>query len=98
MVANVGGEFFAVNAKCPHLGLPMKRGAITVEGGEPVITCNFHRSKFSMASGVCKVWSDSVFGIPGTEGLGSFVGGLGGAKDSPVGLELVGLSVYVCVV
>lgn len=43
VVANVGGNYYAVNAKCPHLGLPMKRGAIEVEGGEPVITCNFHR-------------------------------------------------------
>jgi nitrite reductase/ring-hydroxylating ferredoxin subunit len=26
IVANVKGSFYAVNAKCPHLGLPMKRG------------------------------------------------------------------------
>ena len=25
IVANVGGSFYAVNAKCPHLGLPMKK-------------------------------------------------------------------------
>ena len=25
IIANVGGSFFAVNAKCPHLGLPMKK-------------------------------------------------------------------------
>ncbi|RYG97076.1 hypothetical protein EON65_53415 [archaeon] len=24
VVANVDGSFYAVNAKCPHLGLPMK--------------------------------------------------------------------------
>lgn len=214
IVANVGGEFYAVNAKvccvcgwssrwglvpcvavacgltgplplfcflhphtrtqCPHLGLPMKRGtssiirsmlergpdaftqplhlgssppqtharthagAIEVQGGEPTITCNFHKvrfgescvvrywvcdsyvllkehggpdldsgqtkpisshttlknpnpppqsklqSTFSMKDGVCKKWSESVFGIPGTEGIGAFVGGIGGAKNSPV--------------
>ncbi len=63
---------------------PRPTGAISVEGGEPTITCSFHRSSFSMATGTCKVWSESVFGIPGTEGIGSFVGGLGGAKNSPV--------------
>ena len=47
-----------------------------------------------MATGTCKVWSESVFGIPGSEGLGSFVGGLGGAKNSPVRLKLGCL--YVC--
>ena len=25
IVANVDGNFYAVNAKCPHLGLPMKK-------------------------------------------------------------------------
>lgn len=25
IVANVDGKFYAVNAKCPHLGLPMKK-------------------------------------------------------------------------
>lgn len=25
IIANVDGSFFAVNAKCPHLGLPMKK-------------------------------------------------------------------------
>lgn len=40
-----------------------------------------------MATGTCKVWSESVFGIPGTEGLGSFVGSIGGAKNSPVRVQ-----------
>ena len=25
IIANVDGTFYAVNAKCPHLGLPMKK-------------------------------------------------------------------------
>ena len=28
IVANQGGNLFAVNAKCPHLGLPMKTGEV----------------------------------------------------------------------
>ena len=83
IVANVGGEFYAVLAKCPHLGLPMKTGNIAAPGGEPQITCKFHGSTFSLKDGACKAWSESVFGIPGTEGIAGFVGGFGGAKNSP---------------
>jgi hypothetical protein len=36
-VANVGGEFYAVNAKCPHLGLPMKRGALSFQDTKRVL-------------------------------------------------------------
>lgn len=57
IVANVGGAIYAVNAKCPHLGLPMKKGKIDVEqGGVPTITCNFHNSKFSLEDGKCTAW------------------------------------------
>lgn len=52
----ISGAFYAVNAKCPHLGLPMKKGAITVENGQPTITCNFHNSKFSLNDGACTAW------------------------------------------
>jgi len=132
IVANVEGVFYAVLAKCPHLGLPMKtglfrvewrgredgrvcllacyvfinglkrtgpsshpslllspfppprfKGNIAVEGGEPTITCKFHNSKFELSTGKCTAWSESVFGIKGTEGIAGFVGGFGGAKDSP---------------
>jgi nitrite reductase/ring-hydroxylating ferredoxin subunit len=83
IVANVDGEFYAINSKCPHLGLPFKKGKISLEGGEPIITCSFHQSKFGLKDGVCKAWSESVFGIGGTEGIAKFVGGFGGAKGSP---------------
>jgi nitrite reductase/ring-hydroxylating ferredoxin subunit len=56
IIANVDGSFYAVNAKCPHLGLPMKKGPITVENGEPTITCNFHNSKFELNTGKCTAW------------------------------------------
>ena len=52
----IAGTFYAVNAKCPHLGLPMKKGQITVENGQPTITCNFHNSKFSLNDGACTAW------------------------------------------
>lgn len=58
-------------------------GVIAIEGGEPTITCKFHNSKFALTDGKCKAWSESVFGIKGTEGIAGFVGGFGGAKGSP---------------
>ena len=56
IVTKQGGAFYAVNAKCPHLGLPMKKGAIDVENGKATITCNFHNSKFSLEDGSCTQW------------------------------------------
>mmetsp|Transcript_21234 Transcript_21234/g.33570 ORF Transcript_21234/g.33570 Transcript_21234/m.33570 type:complete len:86 (+) Transcript_21234:2-259(+) len=63
--------------------LPMKKGAITSEGGVPTITCNFHNSKFSMKDGSCQLWCDKVLGIPGTGFLAGAMGNVGGAKNSP---------------
>lgn len=40
-------------------------------------------SVFSLKDGKCMAWSESVFGLPGTQGLAGFVGGLGGEKNSP---------------
>lgn len=67
----------------PYLLYHPPKGNIAVEGGEPTITCKFHNSKFELATGKCTAWSESVFGIKGTEGIAGFVGGFGGAKDSP---------------
>ena len=56
IVANVAGQFYAVNARCPHLGLPMKKGPIGMDAdGVPTITCNFHNSAFSLEDGSAKV-------------------------------------------
>eukprot|EP00607_Mallomonas_marina_P003749 CAMPEP_0182428054 /NCGR_PEP_ID=MMETSP1167-20130531/20987_1 /TAXON_ID=2988 /ORGANISM="Mallomonas Sp, Strain CCMP3275" /LENGTH=96 /DNA_ID=CAMNT_0024610699 /DNA_START=280 /DNA_END=570 /DNA_ORIENTATION=- len=87
----MSGKYYAVNAKCPHLGLPMKRGAIETTSDGPVITCNFHNSKFSMETGECKQWCTAVMGIPGSEMFAGFSGKFGGAKNSPATTYLVTL-------
>jgi nitrite reductase/ring-hydroxylating ferredoxin subunit len=46
-------EIYAVEATCPHLNLPIKRGKITEDGA---IVCNFHRSKFDLKTGAVKEW------------------------------------------
>eukprot|EP01035_Chromulina_nebulosa_P036812 gene36812-49649_t len=66
IVANVDGNFFAVNAKCPHLGLPMKKGKIEKDAaGNPTITCNFHNSVFSLSDGSCTAWCTGILGNSG---------------------------------
>lgn len=63
IVTKSGGKLYAVDAKCPHLGLPMKKGKIEAgPDGVPVITCNFHNSCFKMDSGKCTKWVTGALG------------------------------------
>ena len=56
LVTKVAGSFYAVDATCPHLNLPMKKGKISVKDGQPTLTCNFHNSCFEMKTGRCTQW------------------------------------------
>ena len=47
LVANVGGELFAMRAKCNHMGGPLDRG--TLDGN--VVTCPLHGSKWDVRTG-----------------------------------------------
>ena len=62
LVTKVAGTYYAVDATCPHLGLPMKKGKITVENGEPTLTCSFHNSCFEMKTGKCTKWVTGALG------------------------------------
>ena len=62
LVTKVAGTYYAVDAKCPHLNLPMKKGKISNEGGVPTLTCNFHNSCFEMKSGKCTKWVTGALG------------------------------------
>jgi len=54
IVAIAADNFYAANAKCPHLGLShKKKGEISATGGDPAWTCNFHHSCFNMKTGKC---------------------------------------------
>mmetsp|Transcript_5654 Transcript_5654/g.13135 ORF Transcript_5654/g.13135 Transcript_5654/m.13135 type:complete len:229 (-) Transcript_5654:1751-2437(-) len=77
VVTKKEGKLFAFNNKCPHLGLSLKRGQITGSDDRHgiCVVCPFHKSKFSLEeNGKCKVWSESVFGIKGTESIGNKIG------------------------
>ena len=62
LVTKVAGTYYAVDAKCPHLNLPMKKGKISNEGGVPTLTCSFHNSCFEMKSGKCTKWVTGALG------------------------------------
>jgi nitrite reductase/ring-hydroxylating ferredoxin subunit len=50
------GNVYAINARCPHLNLPMKKGKIAMDEttGVPVLTCSFHNSKFRLDNGTLR--------------------------------------------
>ena len=47
LVANIAGEFFAVESKCPHLGFPLERGRR--EGF--ILICRLHGAQFDIRTG-----------------------------------------------
>ena len=55
VVANVGGEFYAIDVKHPFLPVSLAQGEITLDGDGPCITVNLpvHSSKFSLVDGSC---------------------------------------------
>jgi nitrite reductase/ring-hydroxylating ferredoxin subunit len=80
LVTKVAGSFYAVDATCPHLGLPMKKGKIATEDGKPTLTCNFHNSCFELESGKCTQWVTGALGFKSGI-LGSVMGKVGGQKQ-----------------
>ena len=51
-VANVHGELFAVQDRCPHLGAPLSVGDLNGAN----IVCPWHQSEFDMRTGRTKKW------------------------------------------
>lgn len=54
LVANVEGEYFISDAKCPHLGGHLPDG--TLEG--TTLTCPLHHSQFDLRDGRVIRWTD----------------------------------------
>ena len=47
IVANLEGEFYAFENRCPHMGYPLYLGSL--DGN--VLTCGFHYAKFNVSTG-----------------------------------------------
>lgn len=54
-----GDAIFALQNKCPHVGLPLGGGK--VENGQ--IVCPFHGSRFDIETGANKDWVSAFFGL-----------------------------------
>ena len=54
LLARVGDDFFATQARCNHLGGPLPRG--TLEG--TVVTCPWHGSQYDLRDGRVLRWTD----------------------------------------
>ncbi len=54
LVANVGGEYFIADGRCPHMGGFLPEG--TLEG--TVVTCPRHHSQFDLRDGRNLRWTD----------------------------------------
>lgn len=47
LLAQVGGDYFAAQRKCPHLGFNLCRGSL--DGA--AVVCPLHKAKFDLATG-----------------------------------------------
>ena len=47
LVLYEGGEVFALDNRCPHMGFPLSRGTVS----DGVLTCHWHHAKFDLAGG-----------------------------------------------
>jgi len=68
-----GGQIYAVQSKCPHMGAPLKRAKI--ERG--ALVCPLHRSAFDLQTGDVKEWS------PWPPVIGKLMGAVSAEKALP---------------
>ncbi|MEQ6342205.1 MAG: Rieske 2Fe-2S domain-containing protein [Gammaproteobacteria bacterium] len=52
--------FYATQAKCPHMSLPLEKGHIVGDGH---IRCHFHRAEFDVRTGAVCEWANFPPGI-----------------------------------
>jgi len=60
LLTRIDGKVYAIENRCPHLGLPLARGRI--DG--TAITCPFHGSSFDVCTGRNLDWVNSLLGLP----------------------------------
>jgi nitrite reductase/ring-hydroxylating ferredoxin subunit len=74
LMINHCDRIFAVDASCPHWGLPLEPGRLTDDCG---LMCPWHRSAFDLATGDVKAWA------PWPPGLGRVLGATSRQKVLP---------------
>lgn len=57
----VGGQVYAVDNRCPHMGFPLNRGSVK----DGILTCHWHHARFDLESGgTFDQWADDVRAFP----------------------------------
>ncbi|WP_370306025.1 Rieske (2Fe-2S) protein [Sinimarinibacterium flocculans] len=59
LLTRVGGCVYAVENRCPHMGLPLTRGKLDGK----VVRCPWHGSRFDLSTGESLGWADSFAGV-----------------------------------
>jgi 3-phenylpropionate/trans-cinnamate dioxygenase ferredoxin subunit len=54
LVARVGGQFYAADDRCPHMGASLSQGQLN----GTVVTCPRHSSRFDLSDGRVVQWTD----------------------------------------
>jgi nitrite reductase/ring-hydroxylating ferredoxin subunit len=60
MLARIDGKVYAVENRCPHLGMPLAKGKVC----DRAVTCRWHGASFDLTTGANVKWVDSFAGIP----------------------------------
>ena len=69
------GQIYALAARCPHMGAPLKRGRLTDDGA---LVCPWHRSAFDLRTGDVQDWT------PWPPAVGSILGAVRRERALPV--------------
>jgi nitrite reductase/ring-hydroxylating ferredoxin subunit len=59
MLTRVDGKIYAVENKCPHLGMPLAKGKVC----NNAVTCRWHGATFDLKTGENVKWVDSFVGV-----------------------------------
>jgi nitrite reductase/ring-hydroxylating ferredoxin subunit len=60
MLSRIDGTVYAVENKCPHLGMPLAKGKVC----NNAVTCRWHGATFDLKTGENIKWVDSFVGVP----------------------------------
>jgi nitrite reductase/ring-hydroxylating ferredoxin subunit len=60
MLTRVDGKVYALENKCPHLGMPLAKSKVC----DKAVTCRWHGAKFDLTTGANIKWVDSFVGVP----------------------------------
>ena len=75
LLLNHGGQIYAVDNRCPHMGAALEGGEVTEDG---IIVCPRHHSAFELRTGEVREWS------PWPPGVGRVLGAVSRETVLPV--------------